>query len=341
MSQLKLFNFDSESIPVFVEDDSNIWIHAPSVCKVLDLKNPTLVVQRHVSERYRKKIAVGVGMPAWYVLEPGFYQMVFRSSSPKSETFQRWVFEEVLPTVRKDGGYIRDDVTAEQLKSLQHRVSELQAALDIRTKDVGLLKGSLFTENIHTFYSVLNKSGIRIDDKVIDSVNKILSDQYDIEAELYQDMIFSYNPNRMYFHRGHFYYSYRHLLVPQLLLAELGKEDIYNSKQKLEQFIAPYITQDVSISQLKSKLKAKKHYLQDWVKDCLVFDKNSFLLGCDFVDSYNNWASIHGHLQYNFSKLCQSLGIFYPNWGSKVKSKLSPGSTSDNPQACLVGIGLK
>ena len=39
------------------------------------------------------------------VTEPGLYRLIFRSDKPKAEEFRRWVFHEVLPEIRKTGGY--------------------------------------------------------------------------------------------------------------------------------------------------------------------------------------------------------------------------------------------
>ena len=51
------------------------------------------------------------------VTEPGFYKLVMRSRKPEAKAFQRWVTHEVLPALRRDGGYMvaRDDETPEEL----------------------------------------------------------------------------------------------------------------------------------------------------------------------------------------------------------------------------------
>jgi prophage antirepressor-like protein len=116
------FEFESEKLPVFIDSQKRVWIHAARACIILGMKNPTLAVQRHVSPNHRRQISVGVGMPAWYVTEPGFYQLVFKSKTDIAEKFRDWVFEEVLPAIRKDGGYISPSATKEQLEALQKQV---------------------------------------------------------------------------------------------------------------------------------------------------------------------------------------------------------------------------
>ena len=51
------------------------------------------------------------------VTEPGFYKLVMRSRKPEAKAFQRWVTHEVLPALRRDGGYMvsRDETPAQTM----------------------------------------------------------------------------------------------------------------------------------------------------------------------------------------------------------------------------------
>lgn len=93
---------------------------------------------KHIS-RYVKRVypdykfqwSGGVsGRPKWYVYEPGVYQLIFSSSlatiSPeKVERFQRWVFEEVLPAIRKEGAYISPDINKEQAATAKQQLDRI------------------------------------------------------------------------------------------------------------------------------------------------------------------------------------------------------------------------
>lgn len=83
-----------------------IYAHGADLAKVLGFSNPSDIILRNVSPVYRRKISVGVGQPAWYLSEPGVYQLIFSSSNEKAVKFQSWVLEEVLPTVRREYRYI-------------------------------------------------------------------------------------------------------------------------------------------------------------------------------------------------------------------------------------------
>jgi prophage antirepressor-like protein len=97
------------------------------ICKVLELSNPSVVAQR-LDEEERPKLDLGLknGQLAYFITEPGMYTVVLRSDSPKAKPMQKWVTSEVLPALRKTGGYMvaRQDETPEQLMARALKVAE-------------------------------------------------------------------------------------------------------------------------------------------------------------------------------------------------------------------------
>lgn len=57
------------------------------------------------------------------LLEPGLYRLVFRSRKPEAERFRRWVFHEVLPSIRRQGAYITSAVLL-RLEALERRAAD-------------------------------------------------------------------------------------------------------------------------------------------------------------------------------------------------------------------------
>lgn len=86
------------------------------VCKSLGLSNPSIVAQK-LDEEERPKLGLGRQGVATFVTEPGMYTVILRSDSPKAKPMQKWVTSEVLPALRKTGGYMvaRTDETPEQI----------------------------------------------------------------------------------------------------------------------------------------------------------------------------------------------------------------------------------
>jgi prophage antirepressor-like protein len=94
------------------------------LCKVIDLTNPSSVKSRldngdvQLVDLYALNcIEVAGNSMANFVNESGFYDVLLQSSSPKVRPFRKWVTSEVLPAIRKSGGYMlaRDDETPEEL----------------------------------------------------------------------------------------------------------------------------------------------------------------------------------------------------------------------------------
>jgi prophage antirepressor-like protein len=58
------------------------------------------------------------GVPVNIISESGLYSVILRSDKPEARRFRKWVTSEVLPSIRKTGGYIRDDAPAAQLPAV-------------------------------------------------------------------------------------------------------------------------------------------------------------------------------------------------------------------------------
>lgn len=107
------------------------------VCRVLDLQ-PSRIKDR-LDERgvtksntpTKNQHGAVVVQPLTYVNERNFYQIIMRSNKRQVKPFQDWVFGEVLPQIRKTGGYIpvSADDTAETIAAKTKMVAELTTEL--------------------------------------------------------------------------------------------------------------------------------------------------------------------------------------------------------------------
>ena len=104
---------------------------AKDVCAVLELKNPrsTLALLDEDEKGVHIVDTPGGEQQMTTVTEPGFYKLVMRSRKPEAKAFQRWVTHEVLPALRRDGGYmVARDETPEQ--TMARAVLLAQATID-------------------------------------------------------------------------------------------------------------------------------------------------------------------------------------------------------------------
>lgn len=105
------------------------WFCLADVCRVLEIENPRDIKKR-LSTPCVDTIYVGVqtgakadGTPAMqnvkmtFVNEQGLYKVIFQSRKPEAEKFTDWVTGEVLPSIRRNGGYIagQEDLTEKEL----------------------------------------------------------------------------------------------------------------------------------------------------------------------------------------------------------------------------------
>lgn len=104
--QLQTMNLGSMSLDV-VQIGDEPWFYAPSLARTLEY--PTAVQMLRGIPDDEKGVhsvhTLGGVQDANFLNEPGFYRVVTRSRSEVAEPFKRWVFREVLPSLRKTGQY--------------------------------------------------------------------------------------------------------------------------------------------------------------------------------------------------------------------------------------------
>ena len=119
------------------------WFVAKDVCDVLGIKT------NHLREDGRGLDDDEVmNLPNWevggkaplIVSEAGFYKLVMRSRKPEAKAFQRWVTHEVLPAIRRTGGYMvaKQDETPEQI--MARAVLVAQDTIERQKREIAELK---------------------------------------------------------------------------------------------------------------------------------------------------------------------------------------------------------
>jgi anti-repressor protein len=118
MNELKVFeNEEFGQMRTVIKKDEP-WFVASDICKALDLSNPSVAVSR-LDEDERTKFNLGRQGATNCVNEFGLYSLILASRKPNAKKFKRWITHEVLPSIRKTGGYIqvKDDDSNEEILS--------------------------------------------------------------------------------------------------------------------------------------------------------------------------------------------------------------------------------
>ena len=108
MNELQIFNFKQNEVRTLLINDEPYFV-GKDVATVLGYIKPRNAIATHVDEE-DKKVApiqgdVGGTQEMVIINESGLYSLVLSSKLPQAKEFKRWVTKEVLPTIRKTGGY--------------------------------------------------------------------------------------------------------------------------------------------------------------------------------------------------------------------------------------------
>jgi anti-repressor protein len=142
MNEIQPFNFEGHELRALTIDDEPFFV-GNDAANAIGYKNTKDALAKHVKPKYKRgaRIATPSGTQEMTVIsEPGLYQLASESKLPSAEPFQDWVYEEVLPSIRKHGAYMTPDTIkqvllnpdtvielATQLKAEQAKTAELLA----------------------------------------------------------------------------------------------------------------------------------------------------------------------------------------------------------------------
>lgn len=109
-NEIQKFDFKGASLRTLTDEAGEPWFIAKDVCDILELGNTTNAL-RALDEDEKTNftncnVAQNGGRAPLIISEPGLYKLIMRSRKPEAKEFQRWVTHEVLPQIRKTGGYI-------------------------------------------------------------------------------------------------------------------------------------------------------------------------------------------------------------------------------------------
>lgn len=118
-----------------VEIDGEPWLVGKDVAQALGYANPRDALEKHVDKEDRNTVAFrdgNRGNPNQTIInESGLYSLILSSKLPDAKKFKRWVTSEVLPTIRKTGGFHVEVIDMTQtLENLTQTVKTLTERLD-------------------------------------------------------------------------------------------------------------------------------------------------------------------------------------------------------------------
>lgn len=104
-NEIQRFDFKGAALRTLSDEAGEPWFVAKDVCDILEISNPSDALKR-LDDDERSRFNLGRQGETNIVNEAGLYVLVLGSRKPEAHEFKRWVTHEVLPQIRKTGGYI-------------------------------------------------------------------------------------------------------------------------------------------------------------------------------------------------------------------------------------------
>lgn len=153
-NEIQKFDFKGSSLRTLTDEAEEPWFVAKDVCDILGMSNPSMAVtaldkdevaqidpKDYLGSENRSNQAVNI------VSEPGLYKLIMRSRKPEAKEFQRWVTHEVLPSIRRTGGYIPtsesdsdEDIMARAVLVAQKTIDRKNQQLQAKDAQIKMLE---------------------------------------------------------------------------------------------------------------------------------------------------------------------------------------------------------
>jgi prophage antirepressor-like protein len=203
MSDLKIFsNAEFGEVRVAAGPNDEPWFVASDVAKILGYENPAEAVRDHCKKVNKiTQASESPGKPPLnfnIIPESDVYRLIMRSHLPGAERFQDWVVEDVLPSLRKRGGYtvpsteagdvpVRDDVLflVRELREERKKNERLMEGYSNHMERLISLLYASRAVSLGVFSRMLRKSDIHADKGVLSMI-------------LYDEGLLVYNGKRLF-----------------------------------------------------------------------------------------------------------------------------------------------
>ena len=128
MNDLQIFQNEEFGAVRSLEIDGKPFFVANDVARALGYASPADAVTQHCKGSVKHRYLTNGGEQELKVIPEGdVYRLIVRSKLPSAEKFEHWVFDEVIPDIRKTGGYSLPKTYAEALRALADETEKKEA----------------------------------------------------------------------------------------------------------------------------------------------------------------------------------------------------------------------
>ena len=137
MNELQIFNNEEFGSVRTITKDGKIYFVGNDVAKALGYSETAKAIRTHCKGVSEMDIPTNGGIQTMKMITEGdIYRLVIKSQLPQAEKFESWVFDNVLPSIRKNGGYIAgqetlsdEELMAKALLVANNKIAERDAVI--------------------------------------------------------------------------------------------------------------------------------------------------------------------------------------------------------------------
>ena len=155
MNQMEIFNNPEFGSIRVIEENGKYLFCGSDVAGALGYSNPRDALRRHCKGVVKRDTLTDGGLQQLSFLPEGdVYRLIVHSKMPSAERFERWVFDEVLPTIRKHGAYLTKEKLWEVATSPEALMKLCSDLLAEREANISLGKENAQLEGKAAFYDL-------------------------------------------------------------------------------------------------------------------------------------------------------------------------------------------
>ena len=155
MNQMEIFNHPEFGSIRVIEENGKYLFCGSDVAGALGYSNPRDALRRHCKGVVKRDTLTDGGLQQLSFLPEGdVYRLIVHSKMPSAERFERWVFDEVLPTIRKHGAYLTKEKLWEVATSPEALMKLCSDLLAEREANISLRKENAQLEGKAAFYDL-------------------------------------------------------------------------------------------------------------------------------------------------------------------------------------------
>lgn len=183
MNDVTIFSKEEFGAVRVLEEDGRTLFCGSDVAKALGYARPNDAIAAHCRATVKRSTPISSKMQEInFIPEGDVYRLITHSKLPEAEKFESWVFDEVIPSIRKTGGYIAGQETMDDDQLLANALMVAQRKIDERNKQLEAANEKikadapkvLFAETVEkaetcisigTLAKILNQAGLDIGER--------------------------------------------------------------------------------------------------------------------------------------------------------------------------------